>query len=33
MIAGGSAHIDHNLVPSIIYTHPEVASVERQRNT
>ena len=27
MIAGGSAHIDHNLVPSIIYTHPEVASV------
>ena len=27
MIVGGSAHIDHNLVPSIIYTHPEVASV------
>ena len=27
MIAGGSAHIDYNLVPSIIYTHPEVASV------
>jgi len=27
MISGGSAHIDHNLVPSIIYTHPEVASV------
>ena len=26
-IAGGSAHVDYNLVPSIIYTHPEVASV------
>ena len=26
-IAGGSAHVDYNLIPSIIYTHPEVASV------
>ena len=26
-IAGASAHVDYNLIPSIIYTHPEVASV------
>ena len=26
-IAGGSVHIDYNCVPSVIYTHPEVAWV------
>ena len=26
-IAGGAAHIDYNCVPSVIYTHPEVAWV------
>lgn len=26
-LAGGSAHIDYNCVPSVIYTHPEVAWV------
>lgn len=24
---GGSVHIDYNCVPSVIYTHPEVAWV------
>ncbi|MPC82614.1 Dihydrolipoyl dehydrogenase, mitochondrial [Portunus trituberculatus] len=24
-IAGGPVHIDYNCVPSVIYTHPEVA--------
>ena len=27
LIAGQSAHIDHNLVPWVIYTHPEIAWV------
>ena len=26
-IAGGPVHIDYNCVPSVIYTHPEVAWV------
>lgn len=26
-IAGGAVHIDYNCVPSVIYTHPEVAWV------
>lgn len=26
-MAGGSVHIDYNCVPSVIYTHPEVAWV------
>ena len=26
-IAGQAAHVDYNLVPGVIYTHPEVASV------
>lgn len=29
MIAGQSAHIDHALVPWVIYTHPEIAWVGR----
>ena len=29
MIAGQSAHIDHSLVPWVIYTHPEIAWVGR----
>jgi len=28
-IAGGPVHIDYNCVPSVIYTHPEVAWVGR----
>lgn len=28
-ICGGSPHIDYNCVPSVIYTHPEVAWVGR----
>lgn len=24
-MAGGAVHIDYNCVPSVIYTHPEVA--------
>ena len=27
IIAGQKAHVDYNLVPGVIYTHPEVASV------
>lgn len=27
IIAGQAGHVDYNLVPSVIYTHPEVASV------
>lgn len=27
MLAGGPVHIDYNCVPSVIYTHPEVAWV------
>lgn len=26
-MAGGAVHIDYNCVPSVIYTHPEVAWV------
>ena len=26
-ICGGATHIDYNCVPSVIYTHPEVAWV------
>lgn len=26
-IAGGAVHIDYNCIPSVIYTHPEVAWV------
>ena len=26
-ICGGSPHIDYNCVPSVVYTHPEVAWV------
>ena len=26
-IAGGAVHIDYNCVPSVVYTHPEVAWV------
>lgn len=26
-ICGGAVHIDYNCVPSVIYTHPEVAWV------
>ena len=26
-ICGGAGHIDYNCVPSVIYTHPEVAWV------
>jgi len=26
-IAGGPVHIDYNCVPSVVYTHPEVAWV------
>ncbi|HAE50252.1 MAG TPA: dihydrolipoyl dehydrogenase, partial [Tistrella mobilis] len=29
MIAGQSGHIDYNLIPGVIYTWPEVASVGR----
>lgn len=28
-ILGGPVHIDYNCVPSVIYTHPEVAWVGR----
>lgn len=28
-IAGGPVHIDYNCIPSVIYTHPEVAWVGR----
>lgn len=28
-MAGGAVHIDYNCVPSVIYTHPEVAWVGR----
>ena len=28
-INGGAVHIDYNCVPSVIYTHPEVAWVGR----
>jgi pyruvate/2-oxoglutarate dehydrogenase complex dihydrolipoamide dehydrogenase (E3) component len=28
-IAGGPVHIDYNCVPSVVYTHPEVAWVGR----
>ena len=28
-IVGGPVHIDYNCVPSVIYTHPEVAWVGR----
>jgi dihydrolipoamide dehydrogenase len=28
-IAGGPVHIDYNCVPSVIYTHPEVAWLGR----
>lgn len=27
MIAGQSGHIDYNLIPGVVYTHPEVAAV------
>lgn len=27
MLAGQSGHIDYNLIPGVVYTHPEVASV------
>ena len=27
MIAGQTSHLDYNLIPSVIYTNPEVASV------
>lgn len=27
MIAGQSGHIDYNLIPGVVYTHPEIASV------
>jgi dihydrolipoamide dehydrogenase len=26
-IAGGAVHMDYNCVPSVVYTHPEVAWV------
>lgn len=26
-ICGGDTHIDYNCVPSVVYTHPEVAWV------
>jgi dihydrolipoamide dehydrogenase len=29
MIAGQAGHIDHNKIPSVVYTYPEVASVGR----
>jgi dihydrolipoamide dehydrogenase len=29
IIAGQAGHVDYNLVPSVIYTHPEVAAVGR----
>jgi len=29
IMAGQAGHIDYNLVPSIVYTHPEVASIGR----
>lgn len=27
MLAGQSGHIDYNLIPGVVYTHPEIASV------
>ena len=27
LLAGRSGHVNYNTVPSIVYTHPEVASV------
>ena len=27
ILAGGAGHVNHDLIPSVIYTHPEVASV------
>ena len=29
MLAGQAGHIDHNLIPAVVYTYPEVASVGR----
>ena len=29
MLAGQSGHIDYNLIPSVVYTHPEIASIGR----
>lgn len=26
-MAGGAVHIDYNCIPSVVYTHPEVAWV------
>ena len=26
-LAGGAPHIDHNTIPSVVYTHPEIAAV------
>ena len=32
-ICGGATHIDYNCVPSVIYTHPEVAWVGKSEET
>ena len=31
-IAGQKPHIDYNLIPGVVYTWPEVASVEKQKS-
>uniref|UniRef100_A0A914S2R0 Pyridine nucleotide-disulphide oxidoreductase dimerisation domain-containing protein n=1 Tax=Parascaris equorum TaxID=6256 RepID=A0A914S2R0_PAREQ len=32
-LAGGPTHIDYNCIPSVIYTHPEVAWVGKSEET
>jgi dihydrolipoamide dehydrogenase len=33
MLAGQSGHIDYNLIPGVVYTWPEVASVGKPKNS